>query len=103
MSRRVALLLGCAFLLALAAAYFYFQANRGSGVPPDPALARNSGIHKIKHVIIILQENRSFDSYFGTYPGADGIPMKDGLPAVCSPNPQTRECIRPYLDHQNLN
>src|SRR5262249_39696081 len=30
------------------------------------------GIHKIKHVIIIMQENRSFDSYFGTYPGAAG-------------------------------
>ncbi len=29
-----------------------------------------SGIHKIRHVIIIMQENRSFDSYFGTYPGA---------------------------------
>ena len=34
------------------------------------------GIHKIKHVIIIMQENRSFDSYFGTYPGVDGIPMQ---------------------------
>jgi len=30
------------------------------------------GIHTIKHVIVIMQENRSFDSYFGTYPGADG-------------------------------
>ena len=28
-----------------------------------------AGIHKIKHVIVIEQENRSFDSYFGTYPG----------------------------------
>ena len=37
-----------------------------------------SGIHKIKHVIIVMQENRSFDSYFGTYPGADGIPMAGG-------------------------
>src|SRR5947209_5875864 len=27
------------------------------------------GIHKIKHVVIIMQENRSFDHYFGTYPG----------------------------------
>lgn len=27
-----------------------------------------AGIHKIQHVIIIMQENRSFDSYFGTYP-----------------------------------
>ena len=31
-------------------------------------------IHKIKHVVVIMQENRSFDSYFGTYPGADGFP-----------------------------
>ena len=37
-----------------------------------------SGIHKIKHVIVIMQENRSFDSYFGTYPAAVGIPMHDG-------------------------
>src|SRR3984893_8858917 len=42
-----------------------------------------AGIHKIKHVIVVMQENRSFDSYFGTYPGADGIPMTDGTPRVC--------------------
>jgi phospholipase C len=28
---------------------------------------------KIKYVFVLYQENRSFDSYFGTYPGADGI------------------------------
>ena len=28
---------------------------------------------KVKYVFVIYQENRSFDSYFGTYPGADGI------------------------------
>lgn len=28
---------------------------------------------RVKHVFIIYQENRSFDSYFGTYPGADGL------------------------------
>jgi len=36
----------------------------------------SSDIHKIKHVIVIIQENRSFDTYFGTFPGADGIPMR---------------------------
>src|SRR5450432_2226311 len=36
------------------------------------------GIHKIAHVVVIMQENRSFDTYFGTYPGVDGIPMVDG-------------------------
>jgi phospholipase C len=27
----------------------------------------------IKYVFVIFQENRSFDSYFGTYPGANGL------------------------------
>jgi len=38
------------------------------------AAASDTGIHKIKHVVIIMQENHSFDNYFGTYPGAYGIP-----------------------------
>jgi phospholipase C len=29
--------------------------------------------HKIKHVFVIYQENRSFDSYFGSFPGADNL------------------------------
>jgi len=28
----------------------------------------------ISHVIVVMQENRTFDHYFGTYPGANGIP-----------------------------
>lgn len=28
---------------------------------------------RVKHVFVIYQENRSFDSYFGTYPGAEGL------------------------------
>ena|SRR6266705_421171 len=47
-----------------------------------------TGIHKIKHVIVIMQENRSFDSYFGTFPGADGIAMTSGVPTACVPDPQ---------------
>ncbi len=45
----------------------------------------SDGIHKIRHVIVIMQENRSFDSYFGTFPGADGIPMRDGVPKSAFP------------------
>jgi phospholipase C len=62
-----------------------------------------AGIHKIKHVIILMQENRSFDSYFGTFPGADGIPMKHGRPTVCVPDPQTGKCVQPYIDHSDVN
>jgi phospholipase C len=62
-----------------------------------------TGIHKIQHVIIIMQENRSFDTYFGTFPGADGIPMQNGVPTVCVPNPATGKCVKPYYDPQDLN
>ncbi len=61
------------------------------------------GIHKIQHIIIIQQENRSFDSYFGTYPGADGIPMQNGVPTVCVPDPRSKACQRPYVDHADVN
>src|SRR4051812_11374697 len=31
---------------------------------------------KIKHIVILVQENHSFDNYFGTFPGAEGIILK---------------------------
>jgi phospholipase C len=58
---------------------------------------------KIKHVIVIMQENRSFDTYFGTYPGADGIPMKNGVPTVCVNDPATKQCVKPYHDAKDIN
>src|SRR5262245_14090934 len=60
------------------------------------ASSQAQGIEKIEHVIIIIQENRSFDHYFGTYPGADGIPMRNGKPTPCIPNPWGSECAHPY-------
>jgi phospholipase C len=70
---------------------------------PQPPTQPAQGIHLIQHVIIIMQENRSFDSYFGTFPGADGIPMRNGVPTVCVPDPATRQCVKPYHDTQDLN
>lgn len=68
----------------------------------NPAQAAGD-IHSIKHVIIIMQENRSFDTYFGTFPGADGIPMQNGVPTVCVPNPKTGQCEKPYHDPNDVN
>jgi phospholipase C len=74
---------------------------QGSSHPATPA---DVGIHKIKHVVIIMQENRSFDSYFGTFPGADGIPRKpNGTFAVCLPNPRDGGCVRPFHDRNDVN
>jgi phospholipase C len=78
------------------------QGERVSGGPTGSYIVP-AGIHKIKHVIVIQQENRSFDSYFGTYPGADGIPTQNGLPTVCVNNPPTGQCEAPYVDHADVN
>jgi phospholipase C len=57
----------------------------------------------IKHIVIINQENRSFDHYFGTFPGADGIPMDGGVPTVCNTDPHTGMCQAPYHDMNDKN
>jgi phospholipase C len=64
------ILLVVALCCGAVAACTAMQSNGSGAVAP-------SGIHKIQHVVIIMQENRSFDNYFGTYPGADNIPMKN--------------------------
>ena len=48
-----------------------------------------------------MEENRSFDSFFGTYPHADGIPMKHGVPTVCVPN-GVGQCVKPFLDRNGV-
>ena len=49
----------------------------------------------IKHVVTLMQDNHSFDNYFGTYPGADGIPA-----GVCQRLRLTRSttqgCVKPF-------
>jgi phospholipase C len=80
---------GCAIAAAALAACLLVVAA--------PAQAAK-GIHKIRHVVIIMQENRSFDNYFGTFPGADGIPMRHGVPKACIPDPLRHKCVRPFHD-----
>ncbi|HEY5426635.1 MAG TPA: alkaline phosphatase family protein, partial [Candidatus Tumulicola sp.] len=72
---------------ALVAAAFQLTACSGgsqsfsSGAqPPAPLVAgrdftalKASGAGKIQHVVIIVQENRSFDNLFQGYPGADTV------------------------------
>ncbi|HEY5695173.1 MAG TPA: alkaline phosphatase family protein [Gaiellaceae bacterium] len=95
------------FLVVVVAGAFLLGLLLGSAELPghrhEARAGTRRGIHKIRHIVIITQENRSFDSYFGTYPGADGIPMKNGVPTVCNPDPKTHECVKPYHDTSNRN
>ena len=42
---------------------------------PKHAISNVEGLAKIEHIVFIIKENRSFDTYFGTFPGADGVTM----------------------------
>jgi phospholipase C len=102
-----ALLLALGAGVVLAAVLVGTLELRGSNAaPPTQTLpVVHGGIHKIKHIVVIMQENRSFDSYFGTYPGADGIPGLAGNPGKvpCLPDPRTKKCVRPYHDTADRN
>ncbi|MFN8233177.1 MAG: alkaline phosphatase family protein [Actinomycetota bacterium] len=66
---------------------------------PEGRIDPDIGIGNIDHVIIVVQENRSFDHYFGTFPGAEGFPRDaNGRIDVCVPDPAAGRCWRPYHD-----
>jgi len=89
------------FTLALAMALALIASATAAGAArPKPT----DGIHAIKHVVVIMQENRSFDHYFGTYPGADGFPRDaTGAINVCIPDPRAGHCVEPFHDPADVN
>jgi phospholipase C len=103
-------LVGCLAVLATVAACTAGAGTRASSStgstsssPSSPAATPSAtsalelAKQHLKHLIFIVQENRSFDHYFGTYPGADGFPRgANGGVDVCIPDPVLGHCVRPY-------
>src|SRR5690348_7177087 len=50
---------------------------------------------RIKHVFVIYQENRSFDSEFGTFPGANGV-WSPGARGFKQIDPVTQRPVTPF-------
>jgi phospholipase C len=87
------LLAGCALLGIALSSTLPVAASPRERRDIDP----KAGIENLDHLIFVVQENRSFDHYFGTFPGADGLPRRNGHVSVCVPDP-TGPCQRPYHD-----
>jgi phospholipase C len=69
-----------------------------------PSIDPEAGIMNLDHLIFIVQENRSFDHYFGTFPGADGLPTNaKGEFTTCMPDPVLDRCVRPYHSNDLVN
>jgi phospholipase C len=54
---------------------------RQAGERPDPRLPEGVDVlPQIEHIVIYMQENHSYDSYFGRFPKGDGYRMRHGVP-----------------------
>jgi phospholipase C len=71
-------------------------ATEDSAPAADAAQPTREANTPIEHFIVIMQENHSFDNYFGTYPGADGIPEGTCMPVDPFDESNT-ECVEPFL------
>jgi phospholipase C len=49
----------------------------------------------IKHFVFLMQGGRTFDNYFGTYPGADGL--RAGTCQPLSVSDPAGHCVKPFL------
>ena len=83
MSKHLRAIIACLVFVS-----FSFGASRAS--------AQGSAGIPIEHFIYIIQENHSFDNYFGTYPNANGIPAGTLLPDF----PGGPLVHRPFLSHR---
>jgi phospholipase C len=71
MNRWMAVLVGVTLLAA------------GPAMAARPATPADPGLGNLKHIIVIFQENRSFDHYFGALPYAPGSPYHGSK--TCAP------------------
>ena len=64
--------------------------------PATPVLAApgpHPTVTPIEHFVFLMQENHTFDNYFGTRPGVDGIPAGTCMPVVRG---QPEPCVAPF-------
>jgi phospholipase C len=85
-----------ALLFLLLAGTASVVACNGGGSPADAplfpnALRESASTTPIAHVVIVIQENRSFDNLFATFPGADGTTVGQAAPM---PSPIAYACAQ---------
>jgi phospholipase C len=61
---------------------------------PGRPIAASQTSTPLEHILVLMQENHTFDNYFGTYPGAEGIP--EGVCMPLDPFSATGDCVEPF-------
>jgi len=66
---------------------------------PTSTAAAPPALDKIAHIVFIIKENRSFDHYFGRFPGADGATMGRTSSGEVVPLQDAPDQVFPDLAH----
>ena len=78
--------------LLIACALLTVPPAHGQQLPLDDLIRQ-----RVRYVFVIYQENRSFDHYFGTFPGANGIyDQATRPPGFAQYNPVSKRYTQPY-------
>jgi phospholipase C len=96
-----ALLLVASFVSAQNGSTANASSNDSRGVAQSGDPKKPSGMSVIQHVVFLIKENRSFDNYFGTFPGADGAtsgPISTGQIINLAPTPDYTYPLDPEHD-----
>lgn len=72
----------------------------GSTTPTATPIPVRTSPGPIKHIIFFVKENRTFDNYFGTYPGANGATKATDSAGNVVPLQHERDQI-PDIDHSS--
>jgi phospholipase C len=89
--------------LSLGAGSVALGAGGAFAGPAQAATVRGSSLSDIEHVVILMQENRSFDHYFGSlrgvrgYGDAQALRQPDGLPVWYQPDIDVLDNPLPYV------
>lgn len=69
------------------------SSSSSGGEPSDGGMV--NPVTPIKHVVVIVKENHTFDNYFGTFPGAEGttscLTTMGQIPTPHAPNSTSRD------------
>jgi phospholipase C len=88
-------------VLAVLAVVAALVAPSAPAVAADNSAEQLSTTTPIKHFMVLMQANHSFDNYFGTYPGADGMPAGTCVPS--DPLAADGNCVKPFhLDGRRI-
>ena len=108
------LLSGCVMTVAVWSCFATLLLVTGCTAPlpaDSRSVAQPSGFEKVGHVIVIFQENWSFDGLYGKFPGADGLAnagehvrqmQKDGTPYTTLPQPLDTSKKPPAPDRKSV-